>query len=171
MKIRILFLLSIAVACVVAISASAATIQCPWVSIDTCVGTPYADTMRGGDDPQAGSHDKMWGMGGGDQMSGLNGPDYINGNTGNDNLYGNAGNDTIWGGTGSDYINGGDGADTIRSGCDGGCSSPGGGTLIGGYGNDVLGAENGVYDVVKGGPGDDHCWVDPGDYSENCVRH
>ncbi len=67
------------------------------VSIETVVGGPGSDTIRG--DAAA---NRLVGRAGNDDISGMNGNDSINGGEGRDVLRGEAGQDNIAGGAGND---------------------------------------------------------------------
>lgn len=144
----------------------------------TITGTSGNDSLSGGAGAdqiygQAGN-DTISGNGGNDTLGGGNGNDTINGDAGNDTIYGgndldilngNTGSDTIYGGYGNDELYGGDGDDVLYGGdnddyIDGGAGND---TLYGGHGSDILVdllgdnifvADNGVYEMYSGGPGD-----------------
>jgi hypothetical protein len=91
------------------------------------------------------------------QMSGTKGADRIVGTAKADVIKSRGGNDRINGRGGSDRLSGGAGKDRLAGG-------PGRDRLSGGRGADRLNAVDGRADrVVKGGPGNDTCWVDPAD--------
>ena len=68
------------------------------VGIERVDGSPYADTLNGGNGP--------------DVLVGWDGNDAIHGQGGADQLWGESGNDEIAGGTGLDILDGGAGVDT-----------------------------------------------------------
>lgn len=90
--------------------------------------------------------DEIFGGGGPDFLTGCQGLDKISGEGGDDAIDGNTGNDVLRGGAGSDKVHGNDGSDKLT-----------GGTrkdvLAGDGGDDTLLANDGVLDVVRGGPG------------------
>jgi len=102
---------------------------------DTYIGSPYTDTVDGGD-----GDDTITDNYGSNNLSGGDGNDTI---TGWGLLSGGAGNDTL---TGGSTLNGGDGHDILTG-------ITGATTLIGGAGNDTL----------DGGAGDDTLYGDDGD--------
>ncbi|HEY0623756.1 hypothetical protein [Sphingomonas sp.] len=61
------------------------------VGIETVIGSNYADSITGSDDPLAG--DTLYGRGGDDVLAGGAGDDQLDGGSGNDVLRGGAGND------------------------------------------------------------------------------
>ncbi|PWR24180.1 calcium-binding protein [Zavarzinia aquatilis] len=67
-------------------------------SIESFVGSDFADTLRGGGD--------------GDTLSGGGDADLMDGRGGDDTLQGDGGDDVLAGGAGADTLNGGDGVDT-----------------------------------------------------------
>ena len=147
---------------------------------DTINAGPGADTANGGN-----GNDTILGLGGVDQLDGSAGndrifggtePDTINGGVGNDLLLGNEANDTITdpsgvntlnGGPGDDDLTGGTGNDTIfgdatvaQNGDDRIVGGLGQDRLIGFAGQDTIIANDGIADVVNGGPGVDACNTD-----------
>ena len=77
------------------------------------------------------------------------GNDSLYGGAGRDSLYGQSGTDTLFGGADSDYLSGGLGNDKLYG-------DTGRDSLFGGIGNDYLaGGQDGVPDVLFGGPGGD----------------
>lgn len=66
-------------------------------SIETFVGTGFADTMRG-----TAEKDTLFGSSGNDALDGRAGNDLLNGGSGNDRLIGGAGADTLTGASGKD---------------------------------------------------------------------
>jgi Ca2+-binding RTX toxin-like protein len=84
-----------------------------------------------------GGDDLLKGCQGLDKIFGEGGDDAINGNTGNDVLRGDAGSDKLHGNAGSDKLTGGTRRDV----------------LFGDGANDTLVANDGVLDIVHGGPG------------------
>jgi uncharacterized repeat protein (TIGR01451 family) len=87
-------------------------------SIETLIGSPYADSLTG-----TSSNESISGNTGNDTVYGGSGADTLHGNAGNDTLNGQPGNDTIYGDLGYDTLNGGDGTDHCSlggSGTDGG---------------------------------------------------
>ncbi len=90
--------------------------------------------------------DDIRGAEGDDLIHGCQGLDRIFGEGGDDEIDGNTGNDVLRGSAGSDKLHGNDGSDTLT-----------GGTrkdvLFGDGNNDTLIANDGVLDVVHGGPG------------------
>jgi Ca2+-binding RTX toxin-like protein len=72
------------------------------LDIETVFGTPFDDTLIGGQGP--------------DGIVGQGGNDLINGEAGDDRLFGTDGNDTLIGGEGRDELSGGDGADNLSGG-------------------------------------------------------
>jgi Ca2+-binding RTX toxin-like protein len=128
--------------------------------------------------------DQIVGDGGKNKLLGLGSRDYVGGKGAADTLLGGTGNDEVQGGNGRDYVHGGSGCDTLwgkvgydtlkggEKGCAGLVSSQqgayqvqGGGRidrLLGGSGNDILWAKDGKEDIVRGGPGRDTAYVDPG---------
>ena len=114
-------------------------------------GTPFADTLSGGD-----GNDILRGGGGNDWLAGGNGNDTLNGGSGNDTLQGGSGNDVLSGGTGDDRLAGGVGNDRL-SGDAGNDTLLGGGgrdRLVGGVGDDSLDG-GGQDDTLLGGAGND----------------
>ena len=142
---------------------------------DTIYGdfrTVQALDVAGGDDTLSGGagNDRIYGDGLEDSGTINGGNDLIRGDGGNDTLFGNGGDDSIQGGVGNDALfgeegldrlDGGDGDDTLRGQSDFD-------VLIGGKGNDTLdGGHNpegpgGQGDIMLGGAGDDHYFVDSG---------
>jgi Ca2+-binding RTX toxin-like protein len=144
---------------------------------ETLTGTDASETIcgLGGDDiiSGGGGNDTIYAGDGNDEVSGGVGDDVIDGGLGDDDIKGEDGNDTVDGGGGGDSIDGGAGDDVLRGGQgndvlkgvagsdmllgQGGLDSLLGGTqkdvLKGGGGNDKLSAEDGLRDVVDGGPG------------------
>jgi len=135
-----------------------------------CEGSDRADQIIGDS-----SKNKLWGLGS---------RDYVGGSGAADTLFGGTGSDEVQGGSGKDYIRGGSGCDKLwgklgyddlkggEKGCPGLVSLQkgayqvqGGGRidrLLGGSGNDTLRAKDGKKDIVRGGPGRDTAYVDPG---------
>jgi VCBS repeat-containing protein len=73
-------------------------------SDDVVIGTTSTDTLTGGNPPNLGGDDLLFGNGDNDALSG---------GTGNDLLVGGAGSDTLNGGEGNDVLVGGSGADSF----------------------------------------------------------
>ena len=108
---------------------------------------------------------------GNDLIEGFGGNDLLQGIQGNDSIYGDNGNDWLWGGQAADYLEGNGGDDRIYAGCrDVVCDAGSDNDLIGGYGNDILGADNGKPgDHLDGGPGTgDECHKDATDTNTGC---
>jgi Ca2+-binding RTX toxin-like protein len=116
-----------------------------WVAEHTSVkGT---QDVFWGVDEFVGSPARDWMLGGGfsDVFFGAAGADTVKGRSGRDRLYG---------GPGYDHLVGGDGSDRV----------------VGGPADDVLRAVDGLgeNDVVRGGRGDDRCFIDHGDDVAGC---
>jgi Ca2+-binding RTX toxin-like protein len=127
---------------------------------------PYV-TLFGGN-----GADQLWGsraddlLGGGagnDMLLGLASFDWLRGGTGNDLLFGGPADDTLDGNAGADRLNGGSGPDLLRGG-------PDKDKMYGQTGIDTLEAQDGVHDIVDGGPptGADTCTTDQIDTVNNC---
>lgn len=107
--------------------------------------------------------------------------DYIEARGGNDSVYGKGGSDDIlcgnghdecFGGQGADYVTGGAGNDRVYAGCNGTCNAGANNNIFGGDGDDVIGADNNLYDKINCGPGYDHVWYDIGlDDVESCENY
>ena len=93
-------------------------------------------------------NDSLFGGAQKDRLYGGAGNDFLLGGGGYDRLFGQGGDDTLQGGRANDYLDGGDGSDSLIGG-------PGPNTLAGGAGNDTFVTDNGVIDLIDGGPGDD----------------
>ncbi|MFT7474636.1 MAG: Ca2+-binding RTX toxin-like protein [Verrucomicrobiales bacterium] len=158
---------------------------------DVLNGGPGADTIHGD-----GDGDTIFGLTGDDILFGDAGDDFVFGQPGVDMIDGGAGDDFLWGNEDDDVLtdpsgvntmNGGPGNDTITGGVgedslfgDGDLLQGGNDTLDGGLGadlvigfggDDVITADDGVADVVNGGPHTvgDTCVVDVGvDTVFNC---
>lgn len=96
-----------------------------------------------------------------DLISAAGGDDIIHGRGHGDRLYGERGGDAVYGEGGSDLL---------LAGCERNTCDPGryGNWLIGGPGDDILGAENGYKDYLYGGDGRDICYVDGRDVVRGC---
>lgn len=136
---------------------------------ENVVGTPKADTIRGGL-----GKNRLEGGPGADKIYGSSGNDVILGGSGNDTLRGDKGNDSIRGGSGDDDIRGGYGNDWLDG-------QVGADVLKGQWGDDVLRSakvvEQGIEwqiednqgtDTVFGGSGDDACDFDVADAVTTC---
>lgn len=137
---------------------------------DTIFGLTGNDTLSGGD-----GNDSVFGQIGSDTVTGGTGNDELFGNEGNDFIFGISGTNTINGGPGDDNITGGSGVDNIFG--DGNLQQAGNDTIDGGSGADlILGfsgvdtitSNDGITDIVNGGPGFDSCTVDAADTVFNC---
>lgn len=149
---------------------------------------PGNDTVNGegGNDTIFGllGNDALSGGSGNDLVFGQLGTDTVRGGFGNDELFGNEGDDVILGNSGTNIINGGPGNDNITGGSgddsifgDGNLQQAGNDVIDGGAGVDlILGfsgadtitADDGIADVVNGGPGVDICTTDAVDMVFNC---
>jgi hypothetical protein len=110
-------------------------------------GTPGSDVILG-----SAANDLILGGGGNDVICGAGGIDGIDGGNGNDLLRGGPGDDALYGMNGADTLLGEDGQDTLLGGA-------GIDYHDGGVENDWLYADlydDGSYDMVFGGPGNDH---------------
>lgn len=95
--------------------------------------------------------------------------DEMTGQGGNDALYAYDGWDRLYGGCGSDYLVADWGNDRVYAiGTAGSCLTSDRDTLNGGYGDDVVAAQNYQADNVNGGYGYDHCYVDQRDSYSGC---
>jgi len=143
---------------------------------DTITGNDGTDTLNGGDgndtilggagqdfvdsgpgDDRINSrfgHDSIFGNDGADYLEGRSGRDSISGGRAPDTILGGNGIDSLFGGKGADQIDGGRGNDTIIGGA-------GPDTLIGGEHDDLIQANDGMSDIVNGGPEFDRAVVDP----------
>jgi Ca2+-binding RTX toxin-like protein len=108
-------------------------------------------------------------------LVGTDEPDRLVGSPNNDKIFGYGGNDRIQAGEGDDYIKGGGGNDFIqgRLGDDHIILGPGADAFAkGGGGNDIMEADDGRYDSVECGGGEnDHAYIDVrpvGDGLGNC---
>ena len=166
---------------------------------DRLIGGGGDDTINGGSDNDTAEgnagNDIIFGLGGNDILNGGNdadqvfgqlGVDTIVGGFGNDRLFGNEQDDTIIDQGGTNVINGGAGNDDITGGIgsdeifgDGNLAQAGNDTingrsgtdlLIGFAGNDTIIANDGLPDIVNGGPHTtgDTCTTDPTDTVFNC---
>jgi Ca2+-binding RTX toxin-like protein len=109
-----------------------------------------------GDDPAlvgTADIDNINGLGGSDKLTGLAGDDVLMGSGGNDTLVGSEGNDGLFGQFGDDTLYGE--AETTSA-TTGGYRD----VLDGGAGNDVIYAQDGAFDLVVCGLGDDFAFVD-----------
>ena len=155
---------------------------------DVLNGGEGDDTINGGagNDTLFGltGNDLLYGGFGDDQVFGQIGADTISGGGGNDELFGNQGDDVVTATSGTNTINGGPGNDTITGGSgddeifgdgdllqagndviDGGAGSD---LIVGFAGADTITADDGIADVVNGGPGVDSCATDTLDTVFNC---
>ncbi|MEA2460825.1 MAG: hypothetical protein QOH90_1002 [Actinomycetota bacterium] len=138
---------------------------------DTVSGGPDADSLVESGASFAPSHEILAGDGGNDVVAGVKSTFKIEGGAGDDFLVGWTGEDKIEGGDGDDQLtgldlndelNGGRGSDTLLGG-DGNDILTGGtrkDSLQGGNGQDTLKANDGVRDIVNGGPQSDKASVD-----------
>ena len=109
---------------------------------DRITGNEFRNRLRGG--------------GGDDTIDAGDGPDLLFGEDGNDELRGGRGNDHIEGGAGDDTLHGDDAEENNPA---LGISD----SLFGGDGNDQLLTDDGFFDIVRGGPGDDGADTDDDD--------
>jgi hemolysin type calcium-binding protein len=118
---------------------------------DNLSGGPGKDWVLGGSERRAGGGDK--------NLEGGSGNDGVLGGRGSDNMVGGAGNDLLDGFRGSDRMVGDKGNDLVVDGPDREFSTD---TLLGGPGNDVLGAANSpaFKDVMVCGRGFDRVSAD-----------
>jgi Ca2+-binding RTX toxin-like protein len=86
-------------------------------------------------------------------ITGTAGNDVLIGTPGRDVICGLDGNDVIASGPGNDVLNGGAGNDTLEGGA-------GHDLFLAGPGNDAIRAWDGQRDVVNGGRGTEHAWID-----------
>lgn len=95
--------------------------------------------------------------------AGSSGHDVVNGSPSADVLCGRAGADSIFGYGGDDILRGGRGRDYLTSG-------RGADQLVGGPGADLLRSDDGraSNDVLRGGAGQDTCFIDLGDTVHRC---
>ncbi len=117
-----------------------------YASIETVVGSPYADSLAGND--------------GSNELGGLQGDDLLNGLGGDDALWGGLEDDTLKGGGGADYLDGGPGIDTASY-----YESPEGVTAllgIGGAGGDAEGDIFRFIENLTGSTYADSLWGDDG---------
>jgi Ca2+-binding RTX toxin-like protein len=107
-----------------------------------------------------GGEDVLRGGGGVDSLFGESGADHLFGDAGIDYLVGGIGNDILDGGADADLLYGEDGDDTLIGG-DGFVTD----ILVGGAGSDIFRGNSGLgdYDLMDGGAGDDHYYVDTPD--------
>lgn len=106
--------------------------------------------------------DEIFGGDGNDDIRGCEGLDKIHGDAGDDLIIGDKENDVLLGGPGSDKLRGKKGNDTL-TGDDPGEPNPRKDVLVGGGGDDIMHARDGVRDSVKGGAGNDQAETDSSD--------
>jgi Ca2+-binding RTX toxin-like protein len=133
-----------------------------------CKGTNGRDRLIG-----SGSTNTLSGLGGPDTLKGLRRGDLLNGAGGDDDLFGGAGDDDIFGGPGTDRLHGKKKDDYLK---DIESFAPSSAArhkqrieaakartvdvLIGDRGNDIMKANDGKRDIIRGGPGHDTAYVD-----------
>lgn len=143
------------------------------IGIETVIGSNYADSITGGDDPLVG--DTLYGRGGDDVLIGGAGDDQLDGGSGNDVLRGGTGNDLYVVYEAGDQVieAAGEGRDRIRTAVNGytlganveelvytgtiGATMTGNALdnfIVGGGGEDRLAGGDGA-DVLRGGAGGD----------------
>ncbi|WP_371170999.1 hypothetical protein [Aliiroseovarius sp. 2305UL8-7] len=162
-----------------------------FTSIETLIGSSFADTFSGNDAANLlrgwEGDDSLDGGGGNDRLEGGAGDDHINGGAGNDALFGESGDDHFHHSQGFDHYSGGTGLDTVdystatwrvtvnlvsRQGGHAGhgdsyhsiesvIGGAGNDDFTGTYGDDRL-AGNGGNDLIKGNWGNDILYGDAG---------
>lgn len=146
---------------------------------DSVIGGEGNDTLFGltGNDLLIGGagNDRVFGQLGNDSVVGGSGDDELFGNEGNDAISSVSGNNVINGGPEGDVISGGSGNDRIFG--DGNLQQAGNDFITGGLGADLIlgfaGADtirtdDGVADIINGGPDNDICTTDAIDTVFNC---
>ena len=127
--------------------------------VDGLAGDDKINAYKLFDTSYGGISNTLSGGEGNDVISAGMGNDIIDGGEGNDTISGIRGANTLMGGAGDDSIAGGSGADTIYGGDGNDSINTGSGNVSdyvdGGAGNDTIQADQGGYNTLLGGDGED----------------